>query len=737
MADEPRDPEDVPEDSGDGEAPEPPPPSTWAGRSLAGAGNDGADDEPGSDDSAGDEPDDVDDLLAGADQPVPGLTDDFEAVERKMSDDFDDLDTTDKAQSAKADHPVPEDEAEEADGDEDTPDASEDLAADPADEPELADVSPEVAAAAAAGQTIEADTLSLADREAAKEAAMEGVRARTKQHEVEEPSQRTAKAPLVSVPAPPASVVKEPSVAAAQDEPGGVGGAGEPPKRRGIGWRFVAAASLIIASIATATAVYSLLFLSDFAEGIGHNQEFASIKSQLAGVDGGPQTIMFLGSDSRAKNPSEIKKGEDPGRSDTTLLARIDPDADTINLLSLPRDLKVNIPGYGVDKLNAAYSYGGQDLTLKTVKNLLSTPGHPFEVNHVVNINFDGFYDAVNAIDCVYIDVDHHYYHSNEGLDPSEYYDEIDIPAGYQRLCGYNALNYVRYRHDDNDLIRGARQQDFVRELRQRIPPEKVFDKSLRDIFIKYTTSDISDANSLLEVLKTLFSARGAPVHQIQFEASTLGDATSTYVTATSKQIEDVRNQFFGAATPPAEPAAEPAKDSGGSEKSKNKKDKSKSDNGKVDPADAGTVDVSANTEATAQTVLKKKNAIDFPVYYPTQAIPTATLSDDSRAYDYNGPEEKEKYGGYKMVFSFTAPSYNAYYGVEGTNWADPPILDDPTDTVTVDGREYLRFYDGGKLRLVGFKTSDAAYWVDNSLTKDLTEPQMMAIAESMQELKN
>ena len=54
---------------------------------------------------------------------------------------------------------------------------------------------------------------------------------------------------------------------------------------------------------------------------------------------------------------------------------------------------------------------------------------------------------------------------------PSSGISEIDIEAGYQRLCGFKALQYVRFRHDDNDLVRSARQQDFLREARQKLPP--------------------------------------------------------------------------------------------------------------------------------------------------------------------------------------------------------------------------------------------------------------------------
>ena len=156
-----------------------------------------------------------------------------------------------------------------------------------------------------------------------------------------------------------------------------------------------------------------------------------------------------------------------PARSDTTILLRVA--ADQITVMSIPRDLKVNIPGHGIDRFNAAYTYGGPKLALKVVKQLTGLDN----INHVVNVDFNGFADAVNAIDCVYVDVDHHYYHSNLGLAASEQYAEIDVPAGYQRMCGYNALQYVRYRHEDNDLVRAARQQEFLREARQELPADE------------------------------------------------------------------------------------------------------------------------------------------------------------------------------------------------------------------------------------------------------------------------
>ena len=125
--------------------------------------------------------------------------------------------------------------------------------------------------------------------------------------------------------------------------------------------------------------------------------------------------------------------------------------------MSIPRDLKVEIPGVGTDKFNAAYAYGGPKLTLRVVKEMTG-----LKINHVVNVDFLGFVQAVYAIGCVFTDVDRRYYHSNEGVPPSEQYAEINIQPGYQLLCGKKALEYVRYRHTDTDIVRSARQQDFI-----------------------------------------------------------------------------------------------------------------------------------------------------------------------------------------------------------------------------------------------------------------------------------
>ncbi len=228
----------------------------------------------------------------------------------------------------------------------------------------------------------------------------------------------------------------------------------------------------------------------------------------------------------------------------------------------------MNIPGHGIDRFNAAYSYGGPKLALTVVKQLTGLDN----INHVVNVDFNGFAEAVNAIDCVYVDVDHHYYHSNVGLAASEQYAEIDVEAGYQRMCGYNALQYVRYRHEDNDLVRAARQQEFLRETRQQLPAEKIVKdrNELIDILKKYVTSDIEDETDLVSLGRLFIGANGAPVVQIHFPAN-LGGPSASYVTASESAIQDAVKRFEGESEPP--PVEEEPAGGGSKEKPPKKQD--------------------------------------------------------------------------------------------------------------------------------------------------------------------
>ncbi|MFN8216421.1 MAG: LCP family protein [Solirubrobacterales bacterium] len=534
------------------------------------------------------------------------------------------------------------------------------------------------------------------------------------------------------------------------------GDAEPPPKKKRFWWRFALGGLIIITVAAAATATGVLVYLDSVAKALSHNHRFGNkVERFLSKVEAGePENILILGSDKRAG----AEFAEDPGRSDTTILLRLDPEKQAIAVMSIPRDLKVDIPEVGTTKFNAAYTYGGPKLTLRVVKELTG-----LKINHVVNVDFLGFVQAVYAIGCVFTDVDRRYYHSNEGVAPSEQYAEINVQPGYQLLCGKKALEYVRYRHTDTDIVRSARQQDFISSARERVSVgdivKDVFigggEKDLINIFTKYTTSDISNKETMLEVLKLFLSVRNVPIKEVHFPAE-LGPS---YVTASPEAIHEAVEQFLGieASTGPrgtlegtGEEEAERSAGSGG--KAKRAKGKGKKKEKKkpkkeriaeiVKPGSDELVPAREAGEAEAKVAARRVHG-HFPIFYPTR-LPSGATYVESNPYEkvvdpyvYRIKESVDKgsnrYEAYRMVLVADLPDGPHYFGVQGIhNWPDPPILDNPSETVTINGREFEVYVDGSQINLVAWHRGENSYWIANDLLKTFTNKQMIGMARSV-----
>jgi LCP family protein required for cell wall assembly len=515
----------------------------------------------------------------------------------------------------------------------------------------------------------------------------------------------------------------------------------EPPKKKRYWWRFTLASVIIVAVAATATATSVLLYIDSIAHALGgHNHHLKhQVEQELElEVNGGePETILILGSDKRAGTEEE---GES-GRSDTTILLRLDPERHLISVMSIPRDLQTEIPGFGTEKFNAAYSDGGPKLTLQVVKELTG-----LKINHVINIDFLGFVRAVDAIGCVYTDVDRRYYHSNVGvaIGSEEEYSEINIQPGYQKLCGVKALQYVRYRHTDTDIVRSARQQNFLSQARGQISPTDLLtdNHNLVDILTEYTTSDITDGPTLITLLDLLFESRNSEVSQIHFPAE-LGPS---FVYANEEEIHHAVKEFLGEAGyesnkfPEEKEKKKKNKKKGkeGAKKGKKAKKKSKPIVKATPPGGDELVPALETGEAEAKIVARKVGG-GFPVFYPTRLPAEARFVEsnpyekivDPRVYHLKD-KDKERHPAYRMVAQYQ-PEYEInYFGIQGIRgWEDPPILDNPTETKTIGKREYEIFTDSGKIKLVAWHRGENTYWVSNSLQQSLTNDQMMGIARS------
>jgi polyisoprenyl-teichoic acid--peptidoglycan teichoic acid transferase len=418
---------------------------------------------------------------------------------------------------------------------------------------------------------------------------------------------------------------------------------------------------------------------------------------------GKPQTIMIAGSDRRH---GDKKLGLKP-RSDTIILMRVDPDKG-VALLSLPRDLKVSIPGHGTDKINVAYTLGGPRLTIRTVKQLTG-----LEINHYIDVNFRGFRQAIDTIGCVYVDVDRRYFNDNSGLGYGQQYAAINVRPGYQKMCGKRALEYVRYRHTDTDISRSARQQDFTRHVRQQLSATKLFDRTgkLIDIFADNTASDIRSAGALRRLLTLGLAARDAPIKQVRFH----GRLGESYVYANQLQIKKAVDEFLNVSAGKG-PLSRQRKEA------PNARGKRRKKRAKVRLMD-GTV------SGREQAALADKD-VGFPVYYPRKLVPGSSYPDAPRTYRIKPQGGKKRVGAYRMVI-FTG-FIGEYYGVQGLKWRNPPILEKPSETRRIGGREYLLFYNGDRLRLVGWRTKRASYWVSNTLLQSLSQGEMLGVARSL-----
>jgi LCP family protein required for cell wall assembly len=168
------------------------------------------------------------------------------------------------------------------------------------------------------------------------------------------------------------------------------------------------------------------------------------------------ESVLVMGSDAR---PDELKRGE-VGRTDTLLIFVGDRAMPRVAMVSLPRDLWVGIPGYGQERVNAAYELGGPQTAKQTVSNVIGQP-----IDRYVIIGLQGVRDVVDAVGGVDITVPQAIH--DDAYPTDDYgYQVVDIPAGRQHMDGDTALKYARTRHQDSDFARTARQQQVVAAVR-------------------------------------------------------------------------------------------------------------------------------------------------------------------------------------------------------------------------------------------------------------------------------
>ena len=592
-------------------------------------------------------------------------------------------------------------------------------------------------------------------------------------------------------------------------------------------------ATVLIVGLVVAWWVHGLV------DQVGHiSKDVQSSQSSLASLptSSQPTIALVVGSDHRSGDGKNA-----PSRSDTLMLVRIDPRTKYISLLSLPRDLHVDIPGYGTDKINAAYSDGGYKLALKTVENATG-----LNVNYLITVDFSGFTKLVGAFGGVYVPVDQYYYHVNQaGYDQ---YSQINIAPGYQKLDGVNGLAFSRYRHTDSDFYRNARQQVFLKAFEQRASSQlhgigldqlSTFKNVAETIASSVQVTGKSGPPSIQTMITyatTAYSIRGRVI-SAKLDAQTAGSATDSYVVATPEAMRAAVFTFTHPDSVVSPKNQLPGKNPGGTKPPKSYKPKVDpsgvamtvvNGNGAVGSAGkAGTALMAwgypvtvSNTPAPsfsfAQSAIyyraKDKLAAQdvatilggaqthpiTPAYAafassglvvvigksfhgtlaepppsktPTNSLPSDIVRDSSiyrsSFLQADGPANfrvlyptvrqtgstlqtmlgtpdsgtavrvyniKDAGGGNNSAYAYW--SYNgtpgAYWGIEQTRFTSAPILANPDQQRKLDGRTYMFYFNGAHVHMVAFIWNNTAYWVQNTLRDDMSNPDMIAIARSL-----
>jgi LCP family protein required for cell wall assembly len=499
-----------------------------------------------------------------------------------------------------------------------------------------------------------------------------------------------------------------------------------PSMARGMWARFAIAGALILLMSGAATATFALTKLNHIAHEVfprGSQIHVAKGVVQTA-YSGEPQTFLIIGSERRADSKDAFDRNNPP-HSDTLLLVHLDPETGQTSVLSVPRDLLVTITTksgqtYYPRKVNAAYTIGsleggtarGAELVAETIEHLLRV-----KLNGVIDVTFKGFIDVVDTLGCVYVNVDHRYLHENNGS-PEENYSEINLQPGYQKLCYEKALSYVRYRHDDSDFVRVARQQDFIRDLREQVPASNLIgeiDKVSKAVGKAVTSTFQSSASQLLELAKLAAFSQDKPLRQVKFRVENV-DAMiggESYVTSSTPLLQTTVKDFLYGHEQLKIPASS-------STHPKHHHSTHSSTNARLD--------LYAVSPEGKDAALSASPDLPFRLEFPSVQTGSSAFQ-EVHLYTL---EDQQKHIHHAYVSVWQQSGLGGYYDVEGVDWPAIPLFARAA-VQQIGERQYMLVDDGAHIQDLGWREGKVVYFVTNTLLQELSNAQMIAIAQSTQ----
>jgi LCP family protein required for cell wall assembly len=432
--------------------------------------------------------------------------------------------------------------------------------------------------------------------------------------------------------------------------------------------------------------------------------------------------ILLMGIDRQPTNQGEYI------RSDSLMLVHVDPEQNYLSILSLPRDLRVEVPGHGLNKLNSAYTSGGPALAIQTVKELTGV-----NITDYVEVDFQAFSDLTDKVGGVYVDVDKHYFN------PDPQFELIDLQPGYQLLNGGDALDYVRYRIDGNlDFGRMERQQRFLTALREQAMGWDLAFKLpglVGALLDNVGISGLGTNDIISLVYWAVTDLEGSRIRQVTLNNCTnqlIGD--TWYVVPAEGALDKAVQDFM---TPPTTLAAtttvasEPTtgttgEDTGGGTTT------STAEEGTgfiTDPNDIPDSKMWLQVAAAAPFQVLAPGYLpegyDFVDRYPPESL---------SAYNIVVGDEVEK--ALKFVYQLTrnGEPMDQYMGIMETTWLDAPAAS-PGRAVEYNGTVYTVVGTSQSIDHVWWIKDGVLYWVSNTLSYVLHSSELIKVAESMIEL--
>lgn len=256
-----------------------------------------------------------------------------------------------------------------------------------------------------------------------------------------------------------------------------------------------------------------------------------------------PINVLFMGIDEvpgAADNSSEIFTG----RTDTLLLVHIDPDSQSANVLSIPRDTRVQIPEYGTDKINQANVEGGPELVAQTIRHSLGT----VPVDRYVRVSTGAFRELVDLVGGVEVFVPKRMVYDDNSQNL-----HIDLYPGWQTLNGDQAEQFARFRKDAyGDIGRVQRQQMLLKALRERLTSPAVIPKlpQVLQIMQRYVDTNLTPE----EMLALANFALGMQTNDLKMvmlpgRFSSTSEYTASYWLADWDAGTRIMQDFFGTDT--------------------------------------------------------------------------------------------------------------------------------------------------------------------------------------------